>query len=75
MDVQGSTTSTTTHGRRVSRRRVGWFRRLVSDVLFLVRRDRKWWLLPLILILLFVAGLLAFVTLAGPVAPFIYPLL
>jgi hypothetical protein len=60
---------------RMSHRRTGWFRRLLADVFFTARRDKKWWLLPLVAVLLFIAGLLAFVTLAGPLAPFIYPLL
>ena len=56
-------------------RRTGWFRRLCVDILFVAKRDKKWWVLPLILLLLILAALLAFVTLAGPLAPFIYPLL
>jgi hypothetical protein len=60
---------------RTGRRRTGWLRRLATDVFFVARRDRTWWMLPLVLMLLLVAGLLAFVTLAGPLAPFIYPLL
>jgi hypothetical protein len=55
--------------------RTGWFRRLATDVFFVAKRDKTWWTLPLILLLLVIAGLLAFVTLAGPLAPFIYPLL
>jgi hypothetical protein len=60
---------------RKAARRSGWFRRMWSDVFFVARRDKTWWMLPLVLLLLVVAGLLAFVTLAGPLAPFIYPLL
>ncbi len=56
-------------------KRKSWFRRLVSDILFVSKRDRKWWLLPLIVMLLLLAGLLAFAALSGPLAPFIYPLL
>lgn len=52
-----------------------WYRRLASDVLYVARRDRKWWLLPLILLLLALAGLLTMASLAGPLAPFIYPFL
>jgi|GEM_PF-1876801 len=55
--------------------RVGWFRRLCADILFVAKRDKMWWLLPLIVLLLAMAGLLALATLAGPVAPFLYPLL
>jgi hypothetical protein len=55
--------------------RRGWFARLFADILFVVRRDRKWWLLPLILLLLVLAALVVFAALSGPLAPFIYPLL
>jgi Family of unknown function (DUF5989) len=55
--------------------RVGWFRRLCADIIYVARRDRMWWFLPLIVLLLIMAGLLALATLAGPVAPFLYPLL
>ncbi len=55
--------------------RKGWFRRLFGDVLFVAKRDRKWWVLPLIFLLLILGGLLAFAAALGPLAPFIYPLL
>jgi hypothetical protein len=55
--------------------RTGSLRRVVTDVLFVARREKKLWLSPLILIVLLIAALLAIATLAGPVAPFIYPLL
>ena len=55
--------------------RSGWFRRLFADILFVVGRDKKWWLLPPLVLLLILAGLLAFAAMAGPLAPFIYPLL
>ncbi len=38
-----------------------------------LRARRKWWLLP-ILILLLVAGMLALLGAATPLGPFIYPL-
>lgn len=57
------------------RARRGWFGRLCADIMFVAKRDRKWWLLPLIILLLGLAALLVFSTLAGPLAPFIYPLL
>ena len=56
-------------------KRVPWYWRLAADVLFVSKRDRKWWLLPLIILLLALAGLLTFAAVAGPLAPFIYPLL
>ena len=55
--------------------RSGWFRRLLGDVFFVAKRDRKWWVLPLIFLLLILGGLLAFAVALGPLAPFIYPLL
>lgn len=73
MQAHQGSAKTMDQPRRGGRR--GWFRRLWTDVFFVARRDRTWWMLPLVLLLLVVAGLLAFVTLAGPLAPFIYPLL
>lgn len=49
-------------------------KRLLSDIFHIAKRDRKWWLIPLVLILVGIGGFLAVATLAGPVAPFIYPL-
>jgi hypothetical protein len=53
-------------GRRSS---VAWVAR---DFLAFLRQNRKWWLLPLLLVL----GLLALLLVAGatPIAPFIYTL-
>jgi hypothetical protein len=56
-------------------RRRGWVTRLVADTFFVAKRDKKWWILPLIVLLLILAALLALATLAGPLAPFIYPFL
>jgi uncharacterized protein DUF5989 len=56
-------------------RRMGWFRRLLSDLMFVVVRDRKWWAVPLLMVLLLLAALLFVAAAAGPLAPFIYPLL
>ena len=55
--------------------RSGWLTRLVTDLLFLVKSERKWWLLPFFVILLLMTGLLVFVVMTGPLAPFIYPIL
>jgi hypothetical protein len=60
---------------RKGRSRAGWLRRLLGDVLYVMKRDKKWWLLPLIALLLIFAALLAFAMFASPLAPFIYPLL
>jgi Family of unknown function (DUF5989) len=61
--------------RQTVRARKGWFRRLFGDLLFVAKRDRKWWTLPLILLLLILAALLVFAVALGPLAPFIYPFL
>ena len=55
--------------------RQSWLRRLIVDMAFVTKRDKKWWLLPLVLLLLALAALLAFAATAGPLAPFIYPFL
>ena len=55
--------------------RSGSFRRVLGDLFFVAKRDRKWWVLPLIFLLLILGGLLAFAAALGPLAPFIYPLL
>ncbi len=55
--------------------RRSWFGQLFADIMFVARRDKKWWLLPLLIVLLSLGGLLVFATLTGPLAPFIYPLL
>lgn len=55
--------------------RVGWLRRQFSDIVYVAKRDRKWWLLPLVFLLLMLATLMLLATAAGPIAPFIYPFL
>ena len=47
---------------------------LVRDILFASKRDKKLILLPVSFVLLVLAGVLIFLTLTGPLAPFIYPL-
>jgi hypothetical protein len=71
--VHSSTTSRTTMNARRPQR-VGWTRRLLTDVLFVARRDRKFVLLPLLVLLLALAALMVFSSSLGPLAPFIYPL-
>jgi hypothetical protein len=44
----------------------------LGDVWDLLRREKKWWLIPLIVVLLAVAGLMALASTAA--APFIYTL-
>ena len=44
----------------------------LRDLWDLMRREKKWWLIPLVLVLLAVAGLMALASTAA--APFIYTL-
>ena len=71
--MANATTSRTTANTRRPQR-VGWTRRLLTDVLFVARRDRKFVLLPLLVLLLALAALMVVSSSLGPLAPFIYPL-
>ena len=46
---------------------------IFKEFLLFLRQEKKWWLLPLILILLGLGILLVF-SAASPLAPFLYPL-
>ena len=73
--MQSSTPSRTASGAaRPGRRRSGSGRRLIADILFVARRDRKLLLLPLVVLLVVLAALMVLGTSLGPLAPFIYPL-
>lgn len=48
---------------------------LVSDVWHVIKREKKFWMIPLLLILFGVIGLMLAAGTAGPLAPFIYPFL
>ena len=48
---------------------------LIGDLWFVIRRERKWWLIPLIVILFGIIGLTLLAGSAGPLAPFLYPLM
>jgi hypothetical protein len=50
-------------------------RGLLADMWMVIRRERKFWLIPLIVVLLLIVGLLVLAGSAGPLAPFLYPLL
>jgi hypothetical protein len=56
-------------------RRAGWVRRQFSDIVYVAKRDKKWWLLPLLFLLLMLAGLMLIASSSGPLAPFVYPFL
>jgi hypothetical protein len=44
---------------------------LLRELIDFARENKKWWLLPIIFVLLFVA---AFIFVSGAAGPFIYPL-
>ncbi len=46
---------------------------LIKEFFLFIKHEKKWWLVPLVLVLLVVMVLLVFVQ-SSPLAPFIYPL-
>ena len=46
---------------------------LIKEFVLFVRHEKKWWLVPLLAVLLLVGALIVF-TASSPLAPFIYPL-
>ena len=46
---------------------------LVREFLLFIKEEKKWWLIPLIFVLLIVGALLVFAG-SSPLAPFLYPL-
>ncbi len=48
---------------------------LISDIWHVVKKEKKFWIIPLLLILFGVIGLMLAAGTAGPLAPFIYPFL
>lgn len=48
---------------------------LLSDVWYVVKKERKFWIIPLLALLFAIVGLMLAAGSAGPLAPFIYPLL
>ena len=56
-------------------KRSGWLRRQFADVFYVAKNDRKWWMLPLLFMLLILTALLITATALGPLAPFVYPFL
>ena len=47
---------------------------LVREILDLLKHNKKWWLVPILIVLLGVGGILAFALVAPGAAPFIYAL-
>lgn len=46
---------------------------LLKEFLLFIKEEKKWWLVPLIAVLLLVGALVLFAS-TSPIAPFIYPL-
>jgi hypothetical protein len=46
---------------------------LIKEFFHFIKAEKKWWLIPLILVLLIVGGLILFAS-SSPLAPFVYPL-
>jgi len=46
----------------------------MNDIFYVAKRDKKIWIVPLIVLLVIMGAMLIMATLAGPLAPFIYPL-
>lgn len=46
---------------------------LVREFILFVKHEKKWWMIPLITILLIVGFLIVFAS-SSPLAPFLYPL-
>ena len=45
---------------------------LFKEFFLFIKHEKKWWLIPLILVLLLVGGIMIFAS-SSPLAPFIYP--
>ena len=46
---------------------------IVKEFFLFVRQEKKWWLIPLLAVLLIVGALVVFAG-SSPLAPFLYPL-
>lgn len=46
---------------------------LAKEFLLFIKHEKKYWMIPLIVVLLIVAALIAFSS-SSPLAPFLYPL-
>jgi len=46
---------------------------LIKEFFLFIKQEKKWWLVPLIAVLLLVGALIVFAG-SSPLAPFIYPL-
>ncbi len=48
---------------------------IFREFFLFIRKEKKWWLIPLVVILGALAAVVIFAESAGPLAPFIYPFL
>ncbi len=48
-------------------------RSLIKEFFLFIKQEKKWWLIPLLTVLLLVGALIVFVG-SSPLAPFLYPL-
>lgn len=46
---------------------------LFKEFFLFIRQEKKWWLIPLVFVLLIVGALILFAS-SSPLAPFVYPL-
>lgn len=46
---------------------------LVKEFFLFIKHEKKWWLIPLVVVLLIVGVMFIFAT-SSPLAPFLYPL-
>ena len=54
--------------------RFRFFKQLIADIILVANREKKWWLVPLLVVVTLLATILIVGALAGPLAPFIYPM-
>jgi hypothetical protein len=48
-------------------------RRFCKEALLFLRQEKKWWLIPLLVSFLILAGLVLFTRSETPLSPFMYP--
>lgn len=46
---------------------------LLKEFLLFIKQEKKWWLLPFVVVLLLIGAFLVFAS-SSPLAPFLYPL-
>ena len=61
------------HGTECFRERIVAKQSLIREFMLFVKEEKKFWMIPLIIVLLVVGALLVF-SASSPLAPFLYPL-